>query len=436
MNRLVIPHHMFEALAGGRGGAAAGSFLAATARDRHLVLLRAVADAAGSGAIRDAFDALARMHDAAPERVEPLLRYPAVGAWALAALRDLRAGGPPDHGPAARMGALAAGAAIRAGLRFEVSLPAEDGGVMLPSLGRASTGPGDCLIRVVPPAASFVTPAPRADVTPASRADITPASRVEFAGAGWQGLRTIVAEHPHGDLRITLDDLDPHRFPAVGRPAPRLSEAEVARWRELFQEAWRILRDHHPATAAEVSSMISVVVPLSGAAWAASGTSRTTFGCVALARPRDATALAATLAHEVQHAKLTTLLYLVDLIAVDPGTRYYAPWRHDPRPITGLLHGTYAHLGVAEFWRRQRHVDGGDGAHAEFARWREAAADTARVIHESSALTSTGRRFVDGMTRALLALNDEAVPSRAVELARRAADRHRRDYGAATGPAT
>ncbi|MFI7444649.1 HEXXH motif domain-containing protein [Nonomuraea indica] len=414
MNRLVIPHHMFEALASGRGGSAAGRFLAAAARDRHLVLLRAVADGAGSGAVRDAFDALARMHDAAPERVDPLLRYPAVGAWALSALRGLRTGG----GHPAQMGALAAAAALRAGLRFEVSLSGHGGGVMLPSLGRASVGPGDCLVRVVPPAASFVTPA----------------SRAETGGAGWQGLRTIIAEHPHGDLRITLDDLDPHRFPAIGHLAPRLSEAEVARWRELFQEAWRILRDHHPATAAEISSMISVVVPLSGTVWAASGTSRTTFGCVALARPRGATALAATLAHEVQHAKLTTLLYLVDLVAGDPGIRYYAPWRHDPRPITGLLHGTYAHLGVAEFWRRQRHVDGGDDAHAEFARWREAAAGTAQVIHDSSALTPTGRRFLDGMTRTLLALRDEHVPPRAVELARRAADRHRRDYGAATRP--
>ncbi|WP_372470749.1 aKG-HExxH-type peptide beta-hydroxylase [Nonomuraea aurantiaca] len=104
--------------------------------------------------------------------------------------------------------------------------------------------------------------------------------------------------------------------------------------------------------------MISVVTPLSGERWAASGTSRTAMGCVALARPRCARSLAASLAHEVQHAKLSVLFYLLDLVLATENDRFYAPWRHDHRPLTGLLHGTYAHLGVADFWQRQRYVDG------------------------------------------------------------------------------
>nr|SBO92703.1 Transcriptional regulator [Nonomuraea gerenzanensis] len=126
------------------------------------------------------------------------------------------------------------------------------------------------------------------------------------------------------------------------------------------------------------------------------------------------------------------LLYLVDLIKPDPEARYYAPWRRDPRPLSGLLHGTYAHLGVADFWRRQRQIDDSPMAHAEFARWREAAAKTARVIYESTALTPIGRRFVDGMLRRLHTFAEEEVPLSAVELARAAAARHQRDFDAAS----
>lgn len=37
----------------------------------------------------------------------------------------------------------------------------------------------------------------------------------------------------------------------------------------------------------------------------------------------------------------------------DERRRYYAPWREDPRPISGLLQRTYAFLEVSAFWQRQ-----------------------------------------------------------------------------------
>jgi hypothetical protein len=42
----------------------------------------------------------------------------------------------------------------------------------------------------------------------------------------------------------------------------------------------------------------------------------------------------------------------------DDGHRYYVPWRDDPRPISGLLQGAYAYLGVTGFWRTRRQPDG------------------------------------------------------------------------------
>ncbi|MEV4835212.1 HEXXH motif-containing putative peptide modification protein [Nonomuraea sp. NPDC049486] len=420
MNRLVIPHHMFEALAAGHGGAAAGRFLADAARDRNLVLVKA---AAGAEAIGDAFEALARMHETAPRQVDRLLRYPAVGAWALAASRALRDRDPIPQ--PSRPAVLAAVAALRARVPFETRVTARPGELMFPSLGRASIGGADCSIEITPEGGAITSSRSRVEIPADPARD----------GGGWLGLRRLTARHPLGDLHLVLDDLDPYRFPREGRLAGRLTAAEVAAWREVLQEAWEILRAGHARSADEIGTMISVMAPIAGGGWPASGTSRTTFGCVALARPSSAPNLAATLVHEVQHAKLTMLLHLVDLIAVDPGARYYAPWRHDPRPISGLLHGTYAHLGVAGFWRRQRQVDDSLTAHAEFARWRAAAASTARVIYDSSALTPVGRRFMEGMMATLRAFDDEEVPARAAELARQAADQHRRDFGRAGGEA-
>jgi HEXXH motif-containing protein len=425
VNRLVIPHQVFDALARGGGGPEAGRLLTSAARGRHLLLLKAVADEAGIPSVRDSFEALARMHEAAPDRVDRVLGYPAVGAWALATVRGLREG---EGAHPERMAAVAAVAALRAGRPLEAEVRVDDGGVMLPSLGRALVGepPGRrrCLLTVHPAKTSVSCGGSLVELPadPGRDAD------------GWQGLRTITAEHPEGALRLVIDDLDPHRF-APGVPlAPRLSAAEVARWQALLQEAWTILRRHHREVAEEIHAMISVMVPLSTTTGSpAGGTSRTTFGCVALARPADALSLAAVLAHEVQHAKLTELFHLADLVSLDPGERYYAPWREDPRPITGLLHGTYAHLGVAAFWRRQRHLYGDDAAHAEFVRWRDAAAETAQVISDSSALTPVGRRFLDGMLATLRAFQAEPVPVRAAELARGAAERHRRGFDSRSG---
>jgi HEXXH motif-containing protein len=138
----------------------------------------------------------------------------------------------------------------------------------------------------------------------------------------------------------------------------------------------------------------------------------------------DARSVAVTLAHELQHTKLVALMDLFPLLRPDPAERFYAPWRDDPRPLAGLLHGTYAHLGVAGFWRRERDHD--EGGHVEFARWRAAALDATATMLGSGRLTEIGRDFVTGMAEVLAGWADEPVPATALERARALADEHRR----------
>lgn len=425
MNRLVLPSRMFDSLAEGRGGPAAGRFLASAARGRHLVLLKGVADEASSESVHESFRALAAMYDASPGRVDRVLRHPSVGAWALAALRSLRASEPTQSEQARPegMAAVAAAAAVHAGVSFDARVPMEDGIVMLPSLGRALLdepfGRADCQVRVSPAAAWVIGRYSQVRVPADVRQDVD----------GWDGMRMIGAEQSKGGVELLIDDLDPYRFPLNGESAPRLSVAQTDWLQVLFRNAWAILWSHHRGIAEEVRTMISVLTPISTKGWLTSGTSRTTFGCVALTSPPDAPTLALVLAHEIQHAKLTVLFHLMDLVLVDSEEQYYAPWRRDLRPITGLLHGTYAHLGVAAFWRRQRHLEDDDAAHAEFLRWRDAAAETAEVLRSSSALTPLGHRFTEGMLRTLRAFQADSAPARAHELAREAAEGHRNSFG-------
>ncbi|WP_067823572.1 HEXXH motif domain-containing protein [Actinomadura kijaniata] len=414
---------MFDDLAAGGGGAPAGRFLTSVARGRHMMLLRAVAEEPSSEAVRTAFMQLARIHSAAPGPVDQVVRHPAVGAWALSVV--LSQGARPEA-----MAAVAAAAAVRAGLPLETAIPVKGGMAVLPSLGRALLGgPADegmCTVRVASSGTTLTFEGTTVTVPPDPSADT----------GRWQGLRTVSAGQGRARFCLAIDDLDPYRFPSSAALASRLGEVDRARWQAMLPQAWALLWRCHRAVAQELQTMVSVLTPLTPlGGWPTSGTSRTTFGCVALAPPADATALALALAHEVQHIKLTGLLYLVDLVEPDSGDRFYAPWRHDLRPAAGLLHGVYAHLGVTGFWHRQRMVDQDDVSHAQFVRWRQATAQAAQSLLEGSVLTPLGYRFVEGVLGAVGQFGGEPVPARANEMAYRAAERHRRCYGLHTGEA-
>src|SRR5262249_11371774 len=106
---------------------------------------------------------------------------------------------------------------------------------------------------------------------------------------------------------------------------------------------------------------------------------------------------------------------------------HYAPWRDDPRPLDGLVQGTYAYLGVARFWRQQPH---GTRARlrlrceAEFAWSRHAALETARAIVDEPALSQTGRRFLTAMVSGLAGWQGDQVSPRAEENACEATGEH------------
>jgi uncharacterized protein len=186
-----------------------------------------------------------------------------------------------------------------------------------------------------------------------------------LSAQGWQGVRRIeLAMFAGGG--IALEDTDPFRRCHHWDVAQRLSDANAARWSRAIPAAWDLLaQDHHsyaPAIAAGLSTIVPLAPSLSGRA--VSSTARRAYGAIGAALPvrrtgtgnngahPSASALALLIIHEFQHGKLGAVLDMADLHDPHDTRLFEAPWREDPRPLEGLLQGTYAHVGRGARARR------------------------------------------------------------------------------------
>ncbi|MGW5846716.1 HEXXH motif domain-containing protein [Streptomyces sp. NPDC055254] len=370
-------------------------------RSKRLVLLRAVLDAAPGGPTGETADHWALLEDAerhAPAAVRDVLHYPATGVWAEETLRRLHA----PHGPApdlAHLGAVAVAAALRAGIAFTTTLRPVHGRLVLPTLG---------LLRPERPGPLALTERSWDPDDPAT----LPLHALPGGGT-------------------TLDDLDPYRAPGPARPAPvrparRLTAKGHKRWDTQWSGALTLLHRYDTTRAEETVHLLRSVVPLAGGSRSSGATLPAAPGSV-LARAQAPPALAATLVHEVQHGKLAALADVLTLHTADRTARHWAPWRADPRPLEGLLHGTYAHLALAGYWQRAA-LYGARGAWAQHARIRAQVAAVLPALRAHDRLTSAGREFTDAMAAAERAMDELPPPGDQHATARRAVDRERRAW--------
>jgi HEXXH motif-containing protein len=437
---LRVPGRLFTALATGGGGADGLRLLARAEHSRRLACALAVTRAAGEagGGVADAagraWDVLAAAHRADPESVAAVLSHPSAGTALTGLLarlcRVVEVGGggartPPVHW----FSALAAAAAVRAGVPGRVRWPMTSDLVFLPSLGGArfpGARPGD-LAEVVVDAGGA------ARIGVAGRASRPGPVEVPPTGSGpsgrWRAARRLVVCDTGAPL--FLDDADPLRFPGVPERPLGLLPGDLHWWEATARESCRLLRDHHPGTYAELAAGPRTLVPVDRPG-SFSGSSAEAFGAMALSRPRSARGLALSMAHEMQHGKFAAVLHLFDLFEPDGEELYYAPWRPDPRPLLGLFHGAYAHLGVADFWNRRRGVERDPGeialAEAQFARWRTGAREATEVLLASGRLTVLGRHFAQTMLSTLDALCRLPVPAEARRRGMALAAEHRAEW--------
>ena len=236
--------------------------------------------------------------------------------------------------------------------------------------------------------------------------------------------RFLSAEHDGLRLRVRLEDTDPLRDRLGLTPTAALSDAEADAWQREFTAAWRLLVARHRPAAAALADVLSVIVPVVAdpGAGGISATSADAFGAVAMSAPADATALAVGLLHEAQHSVLNAVGVLFDLVRPG-GPAGYSPWRDDPRPASGILHGAYAYLSVTRFWRAE--ARGGRLGQFEFARWRGAVAGAADELLAAGRLTAAGRRFTEALRAEAAGWLAEPVDALAGRLAEGANVDHR-----------
>ncbi|MFD5463504.1 FxsB family cyclophane-forming radical SAM/SPASM peptide maturase [Kitasatospora sp. NPDC127059] len=389
-----------DELARGYGGADTIAALGQAQLALTRAMLAAAWDASGQGRAA-AWELLSELDGAAPRAVDAVLAHPYARAWAARRIAgDLSVGLGP-------MAALAAAAAVRAGRGDAVTVPVRGGWLHLPTLGRVAVPDGEAV--VTGRADGFEVRA--ADGTVATVLD-QPLRRVRLAG-GWT---------------VALEDVDPLRDSHDHPVAERLAEAELLGWTGALREAWELLGRDLPAYAEGIRAGLATVTPLrpGPAGRDVSSAARQAYGAVGIARPATAPTLALLLAHEFQHVKLGAVLDLFDLYDRADDRLYFAPWRPDPRPLEGLLQGTYAHLAVTEYWgTRTAAYDGLAGeaaerARAQFALWRRYTAEAVERLGESGALTGLGERFAAGMAESVAPWLDVPLPAAAEAEAYRA----------------
>ena len=293
---------------------------------------------------------------------------------------------PPTTSTARIWAGSAASVALRAGVELEVSLPVRDGAVFLPSAGAFVVAPG---------------------TGPVARVRISP-SGVTCAGSvgHWQAVRRVRA----AGLSVAVDDVDPFRDCHAWVPAGRLSTASWGSWQRALPAAVGRLSSELPDYARVLHAWPPAsVVPIlpEAAGLRLSGSTREAFGAAAVALPDDPRSLGELLLHEMQHVKLAALADQFDLFDRADGRLFPVPWRRDKRPIYGLLHGTYAHLAVAELWRARAVALPDRPTVDRYLTYRSWVEDEIDVMQAAGSLSPAGERFVEGMRGAVNGWHDD-----------------------------
>ncbi|MEV4107729.1 FxsB family cyclophane-forming radical SAM/SPASM peptide maturase [Nonomuraea sp. NPDC049695] len=366
-----LPYATLDSLATGFGGAADIERLA----DAQLSLRRALIAALRARAADGVWELFTRLDRHHREALEAVLAHPYVRVWAVECLSGA--------GEATYLANIAAAALIRAGQDVTLRVAVEEGAVHLPTVGTLRGVDGDTVTLV------------------AQAGDIGIAGTT---GPEWLAVRTVSC----GDFSLVLEDADPHRDCHQWPAADRLDESALSTWQRSFEAAWCLIEKEYPQYAQGLRGGLITLTPLAPAPAGrdVSSTARHAFGAVAAALPGDPATLALLLIHEYQHVKLGAVLDLFDLFDKNDTRLYHAPWRTDPRPLEGLFQGTYAHIGVTDFWRTRRNVVRGAArvkAQEEFARWCGHTLAATGTLAGSQALTPLGERFVARMRQTVAA---------------------------------
>ena len=240
-------------------------------------------------AVESAIQLLSRVQLHSREVVTDVLTSPHFGSWAadcLIRLQNTSRKGVTPSGPTpselGHVGTFAIVAALKSGQPFDLTVPARDGMVSLPSLGsmRADGSPGGEWRRL------------RSGQIGSKAIRLAPRLRARSGG-------------------LSLDLLMENSDTLLTRlgPVSRHIKPPLAEWRRCLQDAWAILVRHHRPVAEALAAGLTTLIPLAEfeAGRPISAASGWAWGAIALSLPPDPLALAETLIHEFQHLVLAAV---------------------------------------------------------------------------------------------------------------------------------
>ncbi|MCF2528907.1 HEXXH motif domain-containing protein [Yinghuangia soli] len=445
-----LPETVLEALSGSGGSLEATCALLDTVFETRMLqvfevvrAVRAQAAAEPLGAPDDAWAYLEAAQRAEPGAVRGLFLHPQTGLWAAQLLRRLAeptsdasdAGRPPLWVEAGYLSQLAVSAMLRANLEGTLTVPLRKGTVVLPGLGRLRLGSSAAdWDRAVADVHDGRIMLRHGNVTVPVPAD--PTAQTD----AWEPTRILRVEAKGGAVSIGIgvevDDLGPWGFGDGADPVDRLDTPAAARWQRTLQGAWSVLVRDHFETAPAIGFGVLTVMPLPRAEYLRPRSASTSdaFGCVLMSEPEGwdeesrAVQAAVTLVHEMRHSLLNGLLALTPLVEDHDGL-FHAPWRDDPRPLTGILHGAYSFSAVTRFWREQLTRETASTpehllAAFEFALWHRQTSQVAGRLAANLHLAPQGRSLVAGLRRDLASWDMRDVPEAAARMAALAARFH------------
>ncbi|MFI5536358.1 HEXXH motif domain-containing protein [Nocardia sp. NPDC051900] len=419
-------------LGSGYGTEAVVTALAAEALRGRLLLLRALLSKLAADRPDDfadvewAYLALVDLQQADYNLSAELLSYPHIGNWITSIFRRLNFTDYDSQQPAplwadlGYLGWLAASGQILAGRPGAAQVVVRYGVVMLPLIGMARLSDaeecGSCLLRW---SADGLLTFEYGDIT------VDTHSRHPAATEAWLPQRRL--ELDDSAYSLYLDDLDPFRDfdveldDQLKLPPDVLDTAGTSHWEQHLRSAWQTLRRDFARYHAPMRAGLRMIVPLTakpdtvGQSW----TSPSGYGAVYSTAPEDACQLALTLIHEFQHNKFSLLADQSDLFDRDTAARFYAPWRIDPRPIYGLLHGIYAFFGVTDFWRVHRHSNCHSNMRAEmeFECGRLQVSTALDQVMSSGVLTPSGETFLTSMADSIASWQAEDISDKTRKVA-------------------
>lgn len=172
------------------------------------------------------------------------------------------------------------------------------------------------------------------------------------------GTRVTRASMPlRGAIRFALFDPNPlamdETHPEKAGNALDFGGVPADEWVASLDAAFGLLEAHLPGIAAEMQTMLRLVIPVGASRDRhLSASFREYVGALYLTHHPDVATMAEALVHEFQHNKLNLLSHHYPLLTNGFDFLYRSPVRPDPRPLIGILLAAHAFVPVAEFHRR------------------------------------------------------------------------------------